>query len=72
VKTGDSVRVASRRGSEVFRVKLVEGARPGLVFVHMHDPDRLCNTITIDAVDPVSKQPEFKVCAAKVERAGRA
>jgi nitrate reductase NapA len=69
VRTGDQVRVTSRRGSEVFKTKLVPGQRPGLVFVHMHDPDRMCNRITIDAVDPVSKQPEFKVCAVKVEKA---
>jgi nitrate reductase NapA len=35
----------------------------------MHDPDRLCNRITIDAVDPISKQPEFKVCAIRVVKA---
>jgi nitrate reductase NapA len=69
VRTGDRVRVTSRRGSEVFKAKLVPGQRPGLVYVHMHDPDHMCNKLTIDAVDPVSKQPEFKVCAVKVEKA---
>jgi nitrate reductase NapA len=72
VKNGDRVKVTSRRGSETFRARLVAGARPGLVFVHMHDPDRMCNRITIDAVDPISKQPEFKVCAVKLEKAGEA
>ncbi len=67
VRTGDPVRVSSRRGAETFRVKLVEGARPGVVFVHMHDPERMCNRLTVDAVDPASKQPEFKICAVKVE-----
>jgi nitrate reductase (cytochrome) len=71
VTTGDPVKVTSRRGSEVFRARIVDGARPGTVFVHMHDADRMCNRITIDAVDPVSKQPEYKVCAVKVEKAGR-
>jgi nitrate reductase NapA len=72
VKTGDPVKVTSRRGAETFRARLVEGAQPGLVFVHMHDPDRMCNRITIDAVDPVSRQPEFKICAVKLEKAGQA
>ncbi len=67
VATGDAVRVSSRRGAETFRAKLVDGARPGLVFVHMHDPERMCNRLTVDAVDPGSKQPEFKICAVKVE-----
>ena len=69
VRTGSAVRVSSRRGSEVFRAKVTDTAKQGVVFVHMHDPDRMCNKITIDAVDPGSKQPEFKVCAVKLEKA---
>ena len=72
VGTGERVRIASRRGAETFRVRLTEGARTGTVFVHMHDPDRLCNRITIDAVDPISRQPEFKICAVKIEKSGTA
>jgi len=69
VRTGDSVRIASRRGQEVFRAKVTANSRPGLVFVHMHDADRMCNRVTIDAVDPISKEPEFKICAVKVSKA---
>jgi nitrate reductase NapA len=72
VRTGDPVRVTSRRGAETFRAKLVDGARAGVVFVHMHDPDHMCNRLTVDAVDPISKQPEFKVCAVKVEPVSKA
>jgi nitrate reductase NapA len=28
----------------------------------------MCNRVTIDAVDPISKQPEYKVCAVKMEK----
>jgi nitrate reductase NapA len=69
VKSGDPVRVTSRRGSEVFKARVVDTARKGLVFVHMHDPDRMCNKLTIDAVDPVSRQPELKICAVKAAKA---
>jgi nitrate reductase NapA len=69
VRTGDRVRLTSRRGAGVFTAKLVSGARPGLVFLHMHDDQRMCNALTIDAVDPVSKQPEYKICAVRVEKA---
>jgi nitrate reductase NapA len=72
VKTGDVVKLTSRRGSERFRARLVAKSRPGLVYVHMHDPDRMCNRITNDVVDPVSRQPEFKICAVKIEKAGQA
>jgi len=61
--------VSSRRGAETFRVKVTDTARLGLVFVHMHDAEHLCNRVTVDAVDPVSRQPEFKICAVKVEKA---
>jgi cysteine desulfurase len=43
--------------------------RGGHIVTSMHDDQRLCNRITIDAVDPVSRQPEFKICAVKVEKA---
>ena len=69
IRTGDPVRLTSRRGSVVFKARVVEGARQGLVFAHMHDPDRMCNVLTNDAVDPVSRQPEFKICAVKAARA---
>ena len=69
VKTGDGVRVTSRRGSVVFPAQVTDTSRKGMVFVNMHDPKRLCNEITIDAFDPGSKQPEFKVCAVKLEKA---
>jgi nitrate reductase NapA len=69
VKTGDPVKVTSRRGSETFKAKVTDGARKGLVFAHMHDDKRLCNLPTNDAVDAISKQPEFKVCAVKVAKA---
>lgn len=66
LKTGDTVRLASRRGSERFRVKVTEFSQDGLIYVHMHDPDHMCNRLTNDVVDPVSRQPEFKICAVKV------
>jgi nitrate reductase NapA len=69
VGEGDPVRVTSRRGSVTFPVRVAPGNRPGLVYAAMHDPDRMCNALTIDAVDPVSRQPEFKICAVKVEKA---
>jgi nitrate reductase (cytochrome) len=69
VSSGDLLRISSRRGAETFRAKVTDTARLGLVFVQMHDDRRMCNRITTDAVDPVSRQPEFKICAVKVEKA---
>ena len=69
VGDNDRVRVASRRAAETLRVRLAPGNRQGLVYISMHDPDRMCTRITIDAVDAVSRKPEFKICAVKVEKA---
>jgi nitrate reductase (cytochrome) len=67
--TGDKVKVSSRRGAQVFRVKVTDASRLGLVFLQMHDDQHMCNVVTIDAIDPVSNQPEFKICAVKLEKA---
>jgi nitrate reductase (cytochrome) len=52
----------------VFRAKITEDSREGMVYLHMHDPDRMCNILTNDVFDPVSRQPEFKICAVKVAK----
>jgi nitrate reductase NapA len=68
VQEGEKVRVASRRGQQIFRARITEDMNPGLINVHMHDPERMCNYPTIDAVDAISKQPEFKICAVRIEK----
>jgi nitrate reductase NapA len=69
VKSRDKVKVTSRRGSLVLEAKVVDVPRDGLVFVPMHYPDKLINMLTTDAYDELSKQPEFKICAVKLEKA---
>jgi len=66
---GQQVRIVSRRGSQTFRLRITDDSPRGLVNVQMHDPKHMCNFLTIDAVDPGSKQPEFKICAVKLEKA---
>jgi nitrate reductase NapA len=69
VKTGDKIRLISRRGSIVLPVKVVPIPRPGVVFVPFHYPDKLINTLVTDAFDAQSKQPEFKISAVRIEKA---
>jgi nitrate reductase (cytochrome) len=70
IQTGDRVRVASRRGEVVTRAEV--GGRnappPGLVFVPFFDESVLVNLVTLDAYDPISKQPDFKKCAVRLEK----
>lgn len=69
-KNGDPVRVVTRRGSEVFPALVTEAIRPDTVFVPYHWPvPTAANALTIDALDPRSKIPEYKVCACRVEAA---
>jgi nitrate reductase NapA len=69
VKSKDKVRVTSRRGSLVIEAKVVDVPRDGLVYASFHDPDYLINLVTNDAYDALSKQPEFKIAAVKLEKA---
>ena len=66
---GDPVRVVSRRGAVTYPALVTEAIRPDTVFVPYHWAGPVAaNVLTIDALDPISKMPEFKVCACRVER----
>ena len=68
LKDGDMVRVISRRGEIEAKVK-VGGATPaGVVSMDFHFAETPTNVITNPAHDPVSKIPEFKVAAVRVEK----
>ena len=67
LKTGDTVRVSSRRGEVVLRVMVSPKTSPGVVFIPMHFAEAAANLLTIDALDPHAKIPEFKACAVKIE-----
>jgi assimilatory nitrate reductase catalytic subunit len=70
IADGDFVRVESRRGAIVVRAQVVKTIRPDTVFVPYHWPlERSANICTIRAIDPVSKIPEFKICAVRVSKA---
>ena len=69
VSAGDRVRVASRRG-EVETVARVSGkTNPGETWMPFHFQDANSNWLTNAALDRVSKAPEYKVCAVRVEKA---
>lgn len=62
---GHLARVTTRRGHAVFKVKLSEKIRADTLFIPFHWA--VVNRLTNDALDPHSKMPEFKVCAAALE-----
>ncbi|MEV0372129.1 bifunctional nitrate reductase/sulfite reductase flavoprotein subunit alpha [Streptomyces sp. NPDC050636] len=73
ITEGDAVEVASRRGRAVLPAVVTDRVRPGGCFAPFHWNDLFgeylsVNAVTNDAVDPVSFQPEFKVCAVSLAR----
>ena len=73
LRDGDAVDVRSRRGHAVLPAVVTDRVMPGNCFApfHWNDVfgDQLCiNAVTSDAVDPISWQPEFKVCAVALTR----
>jgi formate dehydrogenase major subunit/formate dehydrogenase alpha subunit len=62
------VRLSSRRGQMISKVAVTDRVAPGVVFGNFHFPaEQNVNNLTIAALDPVAKIPEYKVCAIKVE-----
>jgi len=72
INNGDLVKVISRRGYVIMPARVVKVSLPGILFIPWFDQDwdRMVNRVTIDAFDDGSKQPEFKICAVKIERVG--
>ncbi|MEO3744193.1 molybdopterin oxidoreductase family protein [Plantactinospora sp. B5E13] len=69
VDDGDEVRVTSRRGEMRAPARLSPTIRPDTVFAPFHWAGTArINSVTSDALDPVSRMPEFKVCAVRVEK----
>ena len=62
-------RVTSRRGSIVLRVNVTTKTTRGVVFIPFHFAEAAANVLTIDALDPLAKIPEYKVCAVRVAAA---
>ncbi|WP_030904635.1 molybdopterin oxidoreductase family protein [Streptosporangium amethystogenes] len=68
VASGEMLRVVSRRGATEAPARVNPAIRQDTVFMPFHWPG--VNLLTNPALDPVSRMPEFKVCAVRVERAG--
>jgi assimilatory nitrate reductase catalytic subunit len=70
IRDGEWTTVESRRGTCTLRAEVVRTIRPDTVFIPYHWAGRKsANQLTISARDPVSKIPEYKVCAVRVRKA---
>jgi NADPH-dependent sulfite reductase flavoprotein alpha-component len=73
IEAGDLVEVASRRGRAVLPAVVTDRVLPGCCFAPIHWNDLYgeyasVNAVTNDAVDPLSFQPELKVCAVALTK----
>jgi assimilatory nitrate reductase catalytic subunit len=69
IAEGDIVSVTTRRGEIRVPAQVVKTIRPDTVFVPYHWPGKKsANLLTKRALDPISKIPEYKVCACRVEK----
>ena len=67
LKNRDRLQMSSRRGSLQAEAWITERVPPGVVYANFHFPDASANELTIAALDPIAKIPEYKVCAVRVE-----
>jgi assimilatory nitrate reductase catalytic subunit len=68
VDEGELLAVHSRRGSAYGRARVTRTIRTDTVFMPFHwGGTASANLVTNPALDPVSRMPEFKVCAVRVE-----
>jgi assimilatory nitrate reductase catalytic subunit len=69
LKDGDWATAETRRGFTTLRAKVVSTIRPDTIFIPYHWGGRKsANQLTIAAQDPISKIPEYKVCAARLHK----
>jgi len=64
------VKVATRRGEITTSACVTDKIGARTIFIPFHYAESPANRLTIGAVDPIAKIPEYKVCAAKVMKSG--
>jgi predicted molibdopterin-dependent oxidoreductase YjgC len=60
--------VISRRGEVSARARVNQIVSEGTVFMTFHFFESPANRLTNPALDPVSRIPEYKVCAVRIEK----
>jgi len=68
IKDGETISISSRRGSLRVKTKVTEKTKPNVVFFPWHFFEAAANKLTNDALDPLCKIPEYKVCSCRIEK----
>jgi assimilatory nitrate reductase catalytic subunit len=73
VLEGQAVLIESRRGSVTMSAVISRDIRPDTLFAPFHwGGKRAANQLTVPALDPTSRMPEFKICAVRARPASAA
>src|SRR5262249_5705942 len=67
IADGQLVTVRSRRGASRLPARASRSVAVGSVFIPFHFREAAANVLTVDALDPFGKIPEFKFCAVQLE-----
>ena len=68
VKDGEKIKITTRRGSIITTARITKRVSKGCIFAPFHFTEARANMLTNPVLDPLSKIPEFKVCAANVKK----
>jgi len=69
IQDGEKVRLSTRRGSVEIKAKITDILAENVVFTTFHFHEAAANWLTnADSLDPVAKIPEYKVCAARIDK----
>ncbi len=69
LKSHDRVEIVSARGRIAnVELRVTEIVAPGQVFLPFHFAETNANQLTQSAYDPISREPNFKQCAVRVEK----
>lgn len=68
IKDQELVRISSRRGSVIARALVTDRVQKGATYMTYQWWIGAANELTLDNLDPISKTPEYKYCAVKVEK----
>ena len=68
ITDGETVELSSKRGTVHITTQITDRVKPGTVFSSFHFFEVPINQLTVDAMDPKSKCPEFKVCSVRLKK----
>jgi len=69
IKDGERIMVSTRRGSITLMARVTERIISGSIFIPFHYAEAAANRLTNAVLDPAAFIPEFKVCAASIQKA---